>query len=72
MTAQSGRPAKPSPDPATVAVYVDHTAALPGLTLDPAWRPGVVAHLIVILRAAAMVDAFPLPEEVEPAPAFRP
>ncbi|MGE0222505.1 MAG: DUF4089 domain-containing protein [Acetobacteraceae bacterium] len=46
------------------------TAAL-GIPLDPAWREAVRANLAVTLRLAEQVDAFPLPDEAEPAPVFR-
>jgi hypothetical protein len=42
-----------------------------GLVLDPSWKPAVRANLEAILRFAAMVDAFPLPDDAEPAPLFR-
>lgn len=61
-----------APDRAAVAAAVDHLAALQGLTLDAAWRSGVIDHLTAVLRAAALVAEFPLPDDVEPAPVFRP
>jgi 1-carboxybiuret hydrolase subunit AtzG-like protein len=42
-----------------------------GLALEPSWKPAVCANLDAILRFAAMVDAFPLPDDAEPAPIFR-
>jgi hypothetical protein len=41
-----------------------------GLTCDPAWLPAVRMNLEVILRQAALVDEFALPDETEPAPVF--
>jgi hypothetical protein len=41
-----------------------------GLTLDPAWRHGVTFNLRLILRHAALVEEFPLPDDAEPAPVF--
>ena len=41
-----------------------------GLTLDPAWRDGIAFNLGLILRLAALVDEFALPDEAEPAPVF--
>jgi len=55
-----------TPDREALAAYVDQAAALQGLTLDPAWRPAVIAHLGRILGAAALVEQFPLPEEPAP------
>lgn len=52
--------------------YVDAAAALIGLPLDSAHRPGVVLNVQRIAEMAALVMAFPLPEETEPAPVFRP
>ena len=40
------------------------------LPLDPAWRPGVKFNLNLILRIAATVDEFPLPDDAEPGPVF--
>ena len=54
------------------AIYVDAAAALIGLPLDPAHRPGVILNLQRIAEMAALVMAFPLPEETEPAPVFLP
>ena len=52
--------------------YVDAAAALIGLTLDPAHRPGVVLNLERIAQMAALVMEFPLPDETEPAPVYGP
>ena len=52
--------------------YVDAAAALIGLPLDPAHRPGVVLNLERIAQMAALVMEFRLPDAAEPAPVFRP
>jgi putative aminopeptidase FrvX len=52
--------------------YVDAAAALIGLPIDPAHRPGVVVNLDRIAQMAALVMEFALPDEAEPAPVFRP
>jgi hypothetical protein len=52
--------------------YVDAAAKLVGLPLDPAHRPGVVLNLERIAQMAALVMEFPLPEETDPAPIFKP
>ena len=52
--------------------YVEAAAALIGLPIDPAHRPGVVLNLERIAQMAALVMDFPLPDEIEPAPVFRP
>jgi hypothetical protein len=41
------------------------------LPVDPAWYPAVRFNLQVTLRFAALVAAFPLPDDAEPAPVFR-
>ena len=46
------------------------SAAALGLKLDPAWEAGVRFNLQLILRHAALVDEFPLPDDAEPAPIF--
>ena len=52
--------------------YVDAAAALIGLPIDPAHRPGVVLNLERIAQMAALVMDFPLPDEIEPAPIYQP
>lgn len=51
---------------------VETRAALVGLPLAPEQQALVAEHLATVLRAAALVMEFPPPEEVEPAPVFRP
>ena len=41
-----------------------------GLTIDPAWRDSVKSNLRLVLDHAARVEAFPLPDDAEPAPLF--
>jgi hypothetical protein len=41
------------------------------LPVDPAWYPAVRFNLEVTQRFAALVAAFPLPDDAEPAPVFR-
>lgn len=41
-----------------------------GLALQPDWRPTVVAHLAAIAKAADLVMAAKLGDDVEPAPVF--
>ena len=52
--------------------YADAAAALVGLPLAPAHRPGVVLNLERIAQMAALVMEFALPEETDPAPVFAP
>jgi hypothetical protein len=49
---------------------VDAAAKALALKCNPAWMPSIKANLEIILRQAALVDAFALPDEVEPAPVF--
>jgi len=58
--------------PFDVETYVDAAAALVGLPLDPAHRPGVILNLQRIAEMAALVMSFPLPDDIEPAPVFLP
>jgi hypothetical protein len=53
-------------------IYIDAAAALIGLPLDPAHRPGVVLNLERIAQMATLVMDFPLPDAAEPGPVFRP
>ena len=52
--------------------YMDASAAVLGIAIDPAWRDAVRANLALSLRMAATVAAFPLDDEAEPAPVFTP
>ena len=58
--------------PFDAEAYVDAAAALIGLPINPAHRPGVVVNIERLAQMAALVVDFPLPEEAEPAPVFRP
>jgi hypothetical protein len=55
-----------------VEEYVDRTAELINLPLDPEYRPGVVVNFGRIAAIARLVTEFPLPPEVEVAPVFEP
>jgi hypothetical protein len=62
---------------ATAAVSHDNMGALVaasaqalGLAIDAAWEDNVKSNLQLILRHAALVDEFPLPDDTEPAPIF--
>jgi hypothetical protein len=41
-----------------------------GLTIDPAWRDTVKFNLRLVFDHSARVEAFPLPDDAEPAPVF--
>jgi len=53
-----------------IAAYVGAAARALGLTIDPAWQPAVEFNLRLVLRHAALLDEFRLPEDLEPAPVF--
>jgi hypothetical protein len=55
---------------ADLDAYVDASAVVLGLTILPEWRAAVRANLAMTLRMGALVDAFGLPDEAEPAPVF--
>ncbi|NES66246.1 MAG: DUF4089 domain-containing protein [Okeania sp. SIO2D1] len=52
--------------------YVELTAELINLELQPEHLPGVVENLERIAAIAQLVIDFPLPPEIEPAPKFDP
>ncbi len=52
--------------------YLDAALALQGLPIAPDWRAGVLAHFEAIAKAAALVLAVPLDDEVEAAPIYTP
>jgi 1-carboxybiuret hydrolase subunit AtzG-like protein len=41
------------------------------LKIDKAWMPAVRGHLQVTVRLGALVTAFALPDDAEPAPVFK-
>lgn len=50
--------------------YIDAVSAALDLPIDAAWRDAVRANLTVTLTMARRVEAFALPDELEPAPVF--
>jgi hypothetical protein len=51
---------------------VERLAALAGVPIAPEDLPAVAVALGVLLGAARLVTEFPLRDDVEPAPVFRP
>ena len=51
---------------------VERLAALVGLPISPTDLPSVAIALGVLLTVAELVTDFPLPDDVEAAPVFRP
>jgi hypothetical protein len=41
------------------------------LPIDPGWRPAVRTNVQLLLKHAALVEEFLLPDDTEPAPVFR-
>lgn len=52
-------------------VFIDASAEVLGLPLDPSWKPALRENLSVILGHAARVMDFPLPDDAEPARVFK-
>ena len=59
-----------APRPDAIGALVAAGARALGLTLDPGWEAGVKFNLQLILRHAALVEEFALPDDTEPAPIF--
>jgi hypothetical protein len=57
-------------DEATLDQYITASAALLGIPIEPAWMPSVRGALLATTRATQFVEAFPLPQEAEPASVF--
>ncbi len=53
-------------------ILIDAGTRLLAIPIDPAWKPAIKANLAVTLRLAASIDEFPLPDEADPAPVYRP
>jgi hypothetical protein len=53
-------------------VEVERLAALLGLPIEPESRAAVAEMLAGLFTAARMLAEFPLPDDAEPAPIFRP
>jgi hypothetical protein len=51
---------------------VERLAELAGVPISPAEAPAVAVALGVLLAAARLASEFPLPDDVEAAPVFRP
>jgi len=66
-------PSLPVPDPATdPGAFVDAAAAVAGLAIDPAHRPGVIVNMRLAMGMAALVMGVTLTTVDEPAPVFVP
>ena len=58
-------------EPADLDAFLDASARMLELPLDPAWKPAIRDNLKVIFAHAEKVMNFPLPDEAEPAPVFK-
>ena len=67
---RSSRASAAAAQPSAIDLLVKASAQALGLALDPAWQGSVKFNLQLILRHAALVDEFPLPDDAEPAPVF--
>jgi hypothetical protein len=63
------KPAKPKHDPLDDLIAAGGRAL--DLKIDKAWMPAVRGHLQMTLRLGALVAAFALPDDAEPAPVFK-
>jgi Protein of unknown function (DUF4089) len=50
--------------------FIEAAARALALPVEPQWHPAIKANLDVTLRLGALVAAFELPDEAEPAPVF--
>jgi Protein of unknown function (DUF4089) len=51
--------------------FIDAGAEALNIQIDDAWKPAVRTNLQIVLQHAAKLDAFPLPDDAEPAPVFK-
>ncbi|GAB4072391.1 DUF4089 domain-containing protein [Ancylobacter sonchi] len=58
--------------PGDLGAYLDAALALAELPLEAVLRPRVLMHLDMALAMGRLVEDFPLPDEAEPAPVYRP
>lgn len=54
-----------------VASLISASAQALKLPVDPAWHGGIKFNLQLIFRIAALVDEFPLCDDIDPGPVFR-
>ena len=51
--------------------YVTSSAKALGLSLEPSWKEGASQNIETIFKLAAALEAFELPDDIEPAPIFK-
>ena len=59
-----------TPDTARWDAWIDAMEPVLGLSVPTEYRPGVRLNLSIAARFAELVEAFPLPDETDPAPVF--
>jgi hypothetical protein len=64
--AKPAKPARREP----LDEFIAAGACALNLKIDKSWMPAVRSHLLVTLRHSALVAAFVLPDDAEPAPVF--
>jgi Protein of unknown function (DUF4089) len=73
-TGSRAKPRRAKQSQATRASFIDLLVAASAealhLPADPEWLAGIKFNLQLILKHAALVDEFPLPDDAEPAPVF--
>jgi len=57
--------------PSDLDEFIDASARVLALPLDPSWYPTIRFNLEVTFRLAMLVADHPLPDDAEPAPVFR-
>ncbi len=67
---RSARAATKTKPGTSIDAFVAASAQALGLALNPAWHKSIAFNLRLILRHAALVDEFALPDDAEPAPVF--
>lgn len=58
------------PSAEALDALIEANAELLDLTIEEAWLPAIRQNLAVTYRMARFVEAFPLPDDLEPAPVF--
>jgi hypothetical protein len=59
-------------EPDELDLWLDANAALLGIAVAPEWRDSVKLHLRITRDMARRVLEFPLSDEADPAPVYRP
>jgi Protein of unknown function (DUF4089) len=55
---------------AELEAFMDASAVVLRLTIEPAWRAAVRSNVLVTFRLGQLIWDFELPDEAEPAPVF--